>query len=93
MFDAHAYRVVSAHGCAQVIVNPFDWGRLLQGRQVPKTLASFRPAPAPAQAAAFAPRQQAASMMELSTPAFAARDVLQECRAIVHSMLGTQVLP
>ena len=74
-----------------MIVNPFDWGKLLQGRQVPQALASFRPAPAPAQAAAFAPRQQAAAVMEMSTPMSAVRDVLQECRALVHSMLGTQV--
>ena len=76
----------------QVIVNSFDWGKLLQpGRQVPHALAGFRTAPAAQQPAQPTPQQQAAAVLEMHSPASAARDVLQECRGIVQSLLGAQV--
>lgn len=75
----------------QVIVNSFDWGKLLQpGRQVPHALAGFRPVSA-LQPARPTPQQHAAAVLEMHSPASAARDVLQECRGIVQSLLGAQV--
>ena len=84
---AHCKARCDGRAAAQVIVNAFEWSKLLPpGREAPPALAGFQ-----LPQAAISELQPSPHAQEQRQPRALARDILQECRSIVHSMLGSQV--